>query len=148
LVSRTPRHFKVAGALNRSRYFFHSMIARKSPEAALSVNCLSIATLAGINFHLPFSIVGTNVSPASKKSFLSCSTEILLGILRGRPRGFPHVPGSNCPSLLRGIVKLLDHSGGSWGVEAARLAGLTALPVLRITHLTAAQKVGFGAGRQ
>ena len=32
---------------------------------------------------------------------------------------------------------------GHGRVEAARLAGLTALPVLRITHLTAAQKVGF-----
>ena len=32
---------------------------------------------------------------------------------------------------------------GHGRVEAARLAGLTALPVLRITHLTTAQKVGF-----
>jgi DNA modification methylase len=32
---------------------------------------------------------------------------------------------------------------GHGRVEGARLAGLTTLPVLRITHLTAAQKVGF-----
>ena len=32
---------------------------------------------------------------------------------------------------------------GHGRVEAARLAGLTTVPVLRITHLTAAQKVGF-----
>jgi ParB-like chromosome segregation protein Spo0J len=36
---------------------------------------------------------------------------------------------------------------GHGRVEAARLAGLTALPVLRITHLTTAQKVGFALAR-
>lgn len=46
------------------------MIARKSPEAAFRVNCLSMATRAGISLRLPFSIIGTKVSPASKKSFL------------------------------------------------------------------------------
>src|SRR5438270_5078353 len=32
---------------------------------------------------------------------------------------------------------------GHGRVEAARLTGLTKVPLLRITHLTAAQKVGF-----
>ncbi len=32
---------------------------------------------------------------------------------------------------------------GNGRVEAARLAGLATLPILRVTHLTAEQKVGF-----
>jgi DNA modification methylase len=44
-------------------------------------------------------------------------------------------------------IVVIDEDGvilvGHGRVEAAKLAGLTALPVLRITHLTAEQKVGF-----
>jgi DNA modification methylase len=44
-------------------------------------------------------------------------------------------------------IVVIDEDGvilvGHGRVEAAKLAGLTTLPVLRITHLTAEQKVGF-----
>ena len=44
-------------------------------------------------------------------------------------------------------IVVIDENGvilvGHGRVEAAKLAGLTTLPVLRITHLTAEQKVGF-----
>jgi DNA modification methylase len=44
-------------------------------------------------------------------------------------------------------IVVIDEDGvilvGHGRVEAAKLAGLTTLPVLRITHLTAQQKVGF-----
>jgi DNA modification methylase len=44
-------------------------------------------------------------------------------------------------------IVVIDEGGvilvGHGRVEAAKLAGLTSLPVLRITHLTAQQKVGF-----
>ncbi len=44
-------------------------------------------------------------------------------------------------------IVVIDEDGvilvGHGRVEAAKLAGLTSLPVLRITHLTAEQKVGF-----
>jgi DNA modification methylase len=44
-------------------------------------------------------------------------------------------------------IVVIDEGGvilvGHGRVEAAKLAGLTSLPVLRITHLTAEQKVGF-----
>jgi len=44
-------------------------------------------------------------------------------------------------------IVVIDENGvvlvGNGRVEAAKLAGLTTLPVLRITHLTAEQKVGF-----
>lgn len=44
-------------------------------------------------------------------------------------------------------IVVIDEDGiilvGNGRVEAARLAGLTTLPVLRVTHLTVEQKVGF-----
>src|SRR5258707_2832782 len=44
-------------------------------------------------------------------------------------------------------IVVIDEDGvilvGHGRVEAARLAGLATLPVLRLTHLTAQQKVGF-----
>jgi ParB-like chromosome segregation protein Spo0J len=44
-------------------------------------------------------------------------------------------------------IVVIDEDGvilvGHGRVEAAKLAGLSTLPVLRITHLTAEQKVGF-----
>src|SRR5258707_11811039 len=110
------------------------MIARKSPEAAFRVSCLSMATLAGINLRLPFSIIGTKVSPASKKSALSKSGWIFRGSLRGRPRGFPQVPGANWPSLLRGMSTLLYHAS-----EGARSQTKSARP-RRFTEFLLLQK--------
>ena len=44
-------------------------------------------------------------------------------------------------------IVVIDEDGiilvGHGRVEAASLAGLTSLPILRVTHLTAEQKVGF-----
>src|SRR3981081_4604014 len=57
--------------------------------------------------------MGTKISPASKKSFLNSTELIFRGSLRGRPRGFPQVPGSNWPKLFRDISTLLYHASES-----------------------------------
>jgi len=77
-----------------------------------------------------------------------------IGDLKPNPRNARRHPVKQLHQIAASIrefgfnsIVVIDEDGiilvGNGRVEAARLAGLTTLPVLRVTHLTDEQKVGF-----
>lgn len=75
--------------VNERSNFLYSTIARIFPDTACFTSCLLIATNAGIVLRFPFSMIGTGISVAAKKSSRFCCAEIWRACLRGRPLKLP-----------------------------------------------------------